>query len=201
MSSSRWILFENLISVRRPHSYLSNKNVLLGGKMSLLSEYNSKGDYCWSESINSRYKRGFSWRMNLLLSANFLYKLAHFRSKPYSCKGSKFLSVEVVWLCKGRQKLFRLKCSLSLSVFHSDYLLVIVLTTHPDYAFSFPFCSCDNPLSLIIAFAGHSVVVQDPKCLQADIENSEKHARIHSLVGDFAWRTCNLVGNAVPRLR
>ena len=47
--------------------------------------------------------------------------------------------------------------------------------------------------SLIQSLQGTLYVAKDSKRLQADIENSDKPARIRV----FAGHTCNLIGNAV----
>ena len=47
---------------------------------------------------------------------------------------------------------------------------------------------------------GTMLVAKELKGLQADNEVSDQTARLRRLIWVFAWRTCNLVGNDVPRL-
>ena len=64
-------------------------------------------------------------------------------------------------------------------------------------ATTFPTRSHLRPVKSQISLRIHA---KDPKRLQADSEDSERTARMHRDVLVFAWRTCNLVGNAVSRL-
>ena len=45
------------------------------------------------------------------------------------------------------------------------------------------------------------MVAKDLKRLHADSEDSDQTARMRRLIRVFAGRTCNIVGNAVPRLK
>ena len=58
-----------------------------------------------------------------------------------------------------------------------------------------------HPRSLIRIFARALWVAKDPKRLQADGKCSGMHTQMRRLVWVFAWRTYNIVGNAVSYLK